>query len=68
MGKVKKERAKHKATIKVLNEIVKNSRDDIIEVGDKPFTGEVIIELIAKQGAMIATLADIIKDHLQEGK
>ena len=62
-----KQSKKLRATIKVLDKIVEDSRNDIVNVADKPFTGEVIIELIACQGAMIATLASIIKDHIKGG-
>ena len=67
MGKIKKARIKVKITIKLLDAIIESTKKDIDNMATKPFNGATVSEAFGLQGAAITVLADIIKDHIQEG-
>lgn len=47
--------------IEILEEIIKDARDDASDFDGKPFTGKTVGTYFGYHGASIAALADIIK-------
>ena len=48
--------------VKILNMIAEDMESDAREYEGKPFNGKNVAEYFGKQGAAIASLADIIKE------
>lgn len=59
------QRQKIKSIIKVLETMTEHMKTDIEEMSTKPFDAKTVSEMFGCQGAAIAALASVIKDHLE---
>lgn len=51
--------------IQVLTAIVEDAKNDATEMDGKPFTGKVVATYFGYHGAAIASLADILKELIE---
>jgi len=57
-------REKKEKTLKVLDMIAKDQKDDATNFDGQPFTGKTVAEYLANQGAAIAALANIVREFI----